>query len=135
MTAAPLYEMRYSETHEWAKPADGQAIVVGITDFAVKELQDLVFITLPKPATRVERGKRFGEIESVKAVVDLFSPVNGTVTEVNAALERDLAPLADDPFGKGWMIKVRPEAATMADALAGLMDAEAYQKFIADKHH
>lgn len=131
---APVYEVRYLESHEWAKIEDGN-IVVGITDFAVKELQDLVFITLPKPGTRVERGKRFGEIESVKAVVDLFSPVNGTVVAVNDALERDLAILSNDPFGAGWMIKVKPDAPTPQEALAGLMDAEAYEKVKAAGHH
>ena len=126
--------LRYAESHEWAK-VDGDVVVVGITDFAVKELQDLVFITLPKVGTKVERGKRFGEIESVKAVVDLFSPVAGTVTAVNDALERDLGVLAADPFGKGWMIKVKPDAATPQEALAGLMDGEAYEKVKAAGHH
>jgi glycine cleavage system H protein len=129
----PSYDVRYTESHEWAKREDG-AILVGITAFAVKELQDLVFITLPKPGTRAERGKRFGEIESVKAVVDLFSPVTGTITAVNESLERDLAILAEDPFVRGWMIRVKPDA-TPEDALAGLMDGEAYEKHTAGGHH
>jgi glycine cleavage system H protein len=130
---SPLYDVRYTESHEWAKSVDGE-ILVGITDFAVKELQDLVFITLPRPGSAVERGKRFGEIESVKAVVDLFSPVTGTISAVNDALEKDLDLLAQDPFGKGWMIRVKP-AGTVEDALAGLMDGEAYSKHTANEHH
>jgi glycine cleavage system H protein len=124
----------YLETHEWARP-DGSEVLVGITDFAVKELQDLVFITLPRPGTRVERGKRFGEIESVKAVVDLFSPIDGTITAVNSALEKDLAPLAGDPFGAGWMIRVRPDAPSPEAALSGLLDADAYAKHTASGGH
>jgi glycine cleavage system H protein len=130
----PIYEMRYTESHEWAKPVNGD-VLVGITAFAVKELQDLVFITLPKPGAKAERGKRFGEIESVKAVVDLFSPVDGVIVGVNEALERDLELLAKDPYGEGWMIRVKPAAATPADALAGLMDEEAYAKHTASQHH
>ena len=130
----PVYDVRYLESHEWAK-VDDSLVAVGITDFAVKELQDLVFITLPKAGTKVERGKRFGEIESVKAVVDLFSPVSGTVAAMNDALERDLGILSADPFGKGWMIKVKPDAPTPQEALAGLMDGEAYEKVKAAGHH
>ena len=77
--------LKYTETHEWAKQ-DGSAVVIGITDFAVQSLQDLVFIDLPKVGAKVEKGKRFGEIESVKAVSDLNSPVTGQVTAVNDGL-------------------------------------------------
>jgi glycine cleavage system H protein len=130
----PRSALKFLETHEWAK-ADGEDIVVGISDFAVKELQDLVFISLPKPGTRVERGKRFGEIESVKAVSDLFSPVTGRVVAANGALEKDLAPLAQDPYGAGWLIRVKPDEESVEEALAGLMDSEAYSKHTADPHH
>ncbi len=126
--------LKFLETHEWAR-ADGDEIVVGISEFAVKELQDLVFISLPRAGARVERGKRFGEIESVKAVADLFSPVTGTIAAVNEALEKDLAPLASDPYGAGWLIRVRPDAGTAEEALAGLMDAEAYEKHTASGRH
>lgn len=130
---SPTPDVRYTESHEWAKQ-DGGEIVVGITAFAVKELQDLVFITLPKPGTKVQRGKRFGEIESVKAVVDLFSPVDGAIAKVNDALDRDLDILANDPFGAGWMIRVKPEG-TVEEAMAGLMDGEGYGKHTASSHH
>src|SRR5438105_11099665 len=110
-------ELKNTDTHEWAKQ-DGGAVVVGIPDFAVQQLQDLVFIDLPKPGTRVEKGKRFGEIESVKAVSDLVSPVSGEITAVNEALLKSLDALGSDPYGAGWMIKVKSDA---ADALAGLL--------------
>src|SRR5258706_15251391 len=101
---APTYDVRYTESHEWAKRDDAE-IVVGITAFAVKELQDLVFITLPKPGAKVQRGKRFGEIESVKAVVDLFSPVDGAITAVKHALGKDFRSPPKDPYGAGGVIR------------------------------
>ena len=126
-------DYRYTQSHEWAK-ADGGDVVVGITDFAVKELQDLIFITLPKLGARVSRGKRFGEIESVKAVVDLYSPVDGVVTAVNAAVDKDVQVVAGDPFAAGWMIRVKPDAAP-AEAMSGLLDGDAYAKHTAAGGH
>ncbi len=134
MTIVPPPDVRYSESHEWARlDEDGKTVAVGITDFAVKELQDLVFITLPKPGTKVARGQRFGEIESVKAVSDLIAPVDGEVLAVNGALEGKLEVLAQDPYGAGWMIQVR--TAGGPEVLAGLMDAEAYARFTREAGH
>ena len=124
-----LSQYRYLPSHEWASP-DGAEISVGITDFAVKELQDLVFITLPKVGSRVSRGKRMGEVESVKAVVDLYSPVDGTVTAMNTAVDKDVQVVAGDPFGSGWMIRVKPDA-SVAEAMNGLLDGAAYAKHTA----
>src|SRR5688572_3863372 len=93
--------LKYSETHEWAR-VDAGKVVVGITKFAVEQLQDLVFIELPQAGSRVEKGKRFGEIESVKAVSDLISPVTGEVVAVNEALRKSLDPLTKDAYGEGW---------------------------------
>ena len=124
--------LKYSESHEWAK-ADGATVLVGITDFAVHQLQDLVFIDLPKPGTRVEKGKRFGEIESVKAVSDLIAPVGGEVAAVNEALRRSLDALGTDAYGAGWMIKVKAEGG--AGALEGLLDAAGYEKVTAEGGH
>jgi len=125
-------ELRYTESHEWAKVAeDGATVLVGITDFAVHQLQDLVFIDLPKPGTRVERGKRFGEIESVKAVSDLVAPVTGEVLASNDALQKNLDPLAKDAYGAGWLLKVRPESSPVS-AVEGLLDAAAYEKVTAE---
>ena len=120
-------ELRYTNTHEWAKAADGE-VLVGITEFAIEQLHDLVFLNLPKPNTRVERGKRFGEIESVKAVAELFSPVTGTVTAANDALATDLERLAKDAYGAGWLIRVKPDTPSVAEALAGLLDPAEYAK-------
>lgn len=117
---------RYLESHEWARQ-DGDVIVVGITDFAVKHLTDLVYIDLPDVGESIEKGGRFGEIESVKAVSDLNSPIAGEIVEVNAELADNLDRVAQDPFGAGWMIKVRPAD---KDPLAGMLDAAAYQKVI-----
>jgi glycine cleavage system H protein len=126
-------DLKYSETHEWARP-DGAEVVVGITTFAVEQLQDLVFIELPQPGAKVERGKRFGEIESVKAVSDLNSPVSGTIVAVNDALRKSLDPLTKDAHGGGWLIRVKPDGA-LDQALAGLLDAAAYGKLAAEGHH
>lgn len=117
---------RYLKSHEWAR-LDGGLVTVGITDFAVAELSDLVFVDLPSPGTKIERGKRFGEIESVKAVSDLYAPVSGEIVEVNEALADEVDAIHDDPFGKGWMIKIKPSA---ADPLAGLLTAQEYEKQI-----
>ncbi|HVY62214.1 MAG TPA: glycine cleavage system protein GcvH [Planctomycetota bacterium] len=122
--------LKYSETHEWAR-LDGAEVVVGITDFAVHQLQDLVFIDLPKPGAKCEKGKRFGEIESVKAVSDLVAPVSGEVTAVNDSLLKSLDPLTADAYS-AWMIKVKPSA---ADPLAGMLDAAAYEKVTAEGGH
>jgi glycine cleavage system H protein len=122
-------DRRYLETHEWAKK-DGGLVVVGISDFAVKHLTDLVYISLPTVGDPVARGERFGEIESVKAVSDLNSPVSGEVVEVNSGLADELDRIANDPYGDGWMIKVRT-----SDSLDPLLDARAYQKVTEEESH
>ncbi len=123
--------LKYTEYHEWAKQ-DGASILIGITDFAVQSLQDLVFIDLPKVGAKVEKGKRFGEIESVKAVSDLIAPISGEVTAVNDGLLKSLDPLTSDAYGAGWMIKVAPAGGA---SLEGLLDAAAYEKVAAAGHH
>ncbi|RMH03221.1 MAG: glycine cleavage system protein GcvH [Planctomycetota bacterium] len=116
----------YSSTHEWVR-LDGDTAVIGITDFAVEQLGELVFLDLPEPGGRVQRGEAFGEVESVKAVSDLNSPVDGEILEVNAALTEDLGPLQNDPFESGWLLRVKVAG---PDALAGLADAAAYEKLV-----
>ena len=113
----------YQDTHEWAK-LDGNVVTVGITQHAVEELTDLVYIELPEPGKEVKRGEAFGEIESVKAVSDLVSPVHGTVVEVHADLEDDLDLVGNDPYGEGWMVKVQ---VADASAIEGLMSAAEYE--------
>ena len=124
-------DRKYLDSHEWAK-LEGDLIVVGITDFAVNELcngneGDLVYCDLPEADRLVEAGETFGEIESVKAVADLSSPVAGTVIENNAAIEDHLEILSEDPWKKGWMIRIKPNSTK----LDGLMDAAAYDEFVA----
>ena len=123
-------ELHYLESHEWVG-RDGDAAVVGITDFAVNQLTDLVYVDLPKPGSTVTRGETFGEVESVKAVSDLYSPVTGEVLEVNSALEDAIEPLADDPFGAGWLMKVKPTD----DSTDGLLDRAAYEQHCESADH
>lgn len=119
-------ELRYTSDHEWAKNEDGVAIV-GITDYAQGELGDVVFVELPEVGSQVEKGASFGTIEAVKAVADLFSPVSGEVVEVNALLEDAPETVNKDPYGDGWMVKIKMSDPAEFD---GLMDAEAYEKLI-----
>jgi glycine cleavage system H protein len=97
--------LKYLDTHEYARVADN-VVVIGITDFAVDQMGDIVFLELPEVDSAVERGETFGTIESVKAVEDLHSPVSGTVVERNDALLDAPEQIADDPYGDGWLIKV-----------------------------
>jgi glycine cleavage system H protein len=126
-------ELLYAETHEWVAVADengAKVATVGITDFAVKQLTDLVYMELPQVGRAVSAGKEFGEVESVKAVSPLYSPVDGEVIAVNAELPNRLETLNEDPFGQGWVIKVKLSDET---ALGKLMDHAAYQKQCADQ--
>lgn len=118
----------YQESHEWAK-LQGDLVLVGITDFAVEQLGELVYLDLPQPGRRLRRGESFGEVESVKAVSDLYAPVDGEVVQVNGELVNHLEALQKDPFGAGWLVQVR--APDPAQALAGLLDAAAYESLVA----
>jgi len=121
-------DLRYAKTHEWARFDAGAAVVtMGITDFAIEQLGDIVFLELPKVGARVTRDTPLGAIESVKAAVDLFAPVVGEVVEVNAPLADNFETLARDPYGQGWMVKIRVAA---ADALSGLLSPEEYRKHL-----
>ena len=101
-----LKSLRYSPTHEWAS-LEGEVVTVGISRFAVDQLTDLIVIVLPAVGTSVTEGKRFGEVESVKAVSDLYSPVSGEVVEVNPELESNPALVNTDPYNAGWLFKVK----------------------------
>jgi glycine cleavage system H protein len=125
-----LGSLRYAKTHEWLHVA-GDVGTIGITDFAVKELTDLVYIDLPKVGRTLTAGDVFGEVESVKAVSDLYAPVSGEVIEVNANLRNDLDALSQDPFGRGWLMKVRLNNPAEAGKL---MDQATYQKDCATGH-
>jgi len=120
-------QLRYCESHEWAYVADESSGIatIGISAFAVAELTDLVFMALPKMGQTVTAGSEFGEVESVKAVSPLYSPVSGTVVEVHSALVDKLDSLNVDPYDEGWIIKVK-----MSDPseLNRLLNWDAYQK-------
>lgn len=122
-------EYRYTNQHEWVR-VDGDVATMGITDYAQHELGDVVFVELPKKGAKVTAGKSFGTVESVKAVSEIYAPVSGEVVEVNADLQNTPEKINSDPHGAAWLIKVR--LANPAE-LNSLMDATAYEKFIADK--
>lgn len=117
-------DRRYTETHEWAKVED-DLVRVGITSFAAEQLGDVIYLDLPEAGTSVRQGEPFGEIESVKAVSDLISPVSGEVREVNEPLMDDLDTVSEDPWEAGWMIVVAPDNPSELEAL---MDAASYAK-------
>ena len=128
-----LEELLYADTHEWVLVEDQDAAkiaTVGISKFAVEQLTDLVYIELPSVGTETQSGKEFGEVESVKAVSPLYSPVDGEVVEVNESLKDALETLNDDAYDGGWMIKVR-----LSDeaSLSKLFDHAAYEKQCADE--
>jgi glycine cleavage system H protein len=125
-------KLKYTKTHEWAS-LDGNVVTVGITKFAADQLTDITYIELPDVGDHVFKGQEFGNVETVKAVSDLYAPVDGEVIEVNGPLEEDPAPLKDDPFGKGWLIKVRVDKP--AKDTDHLMDLAAYTKQIESEAH
>jgi glycine cleavage system H protein len=121
-------DLGYTDEHEYVRGSgDGSIVQVGITDYAQGELGDVVYVELPKVGASFARKDVFGTIEAVKAVSELYAPVAGTVTEVNAALEADPALVNRDPYGAGWMIKLRAKDPA---ELAQLLDSEAYKKHI-----
>ncbi|TWT77480.1 Glycine cleavage system H protein [Posidoniimonas polymericola] len=117
-------DLRYAKTHEWISVTDGVA-TMGISAFAVEALTDLVFIELPKVGATVEKEHSFCEIESVKAVSDVYAPVSGEVIEVNEPLADALERFSDDPYGEGWIAKIKMSDPSQAEQL---MDFATYQK-------
>lgn len=124
---------RYLESHEWGRlEADG-TVSVGITDFAVDQLNDLTFVDLPEVGDKATKGEAFGEIESVKAVSDLISPVSGEIVAVNNGVEDDdFSALKKDAFGAGWLIKIKPDN---ADELSEAKTLADYEKQLEDEAH
>ena len=118
--------LRYAKSHEWAV-LEGDLCIIGITKFAIDQLTDVVYIELPEVGDHVFLGESFGEIESVKAVSDLFSPLGGKVVEINAEAKSNPELVNKDPYGKGWLIRVELSDPGQA---RGLMDAAAYQRLI-----
>lgn len=123
-------ELRFTADHEWVRESDEpQVVEVGITDYAQGELGDVVFVELPKTGASYTQKAVFGTIEAVKAVSELYAPVGGTILETNKALEQDPALVNRDPYGQGWMIKVK---ITNTKELEGLLRADAYAKHIGE---
>ena len=122
-------QLLYAKTHEWVRvetdDSGAKTATVGLSAFALEALTDLVYIELPEVGGRVEAGKPFGEVESVKAVSDLYSPVDGEVIEINTGVADRLEHLADDPYQDGWLVKIK---ITDESGLAHLLDYAAYQK-------
>jgi glycine cleavage system H protein len=121
-------EYRYTKQHEWVG-VSGDVATIGITDYAQRELGDVVFAELPKVGVKVESGKSFGTVESVKAVSEIYSPVSGEVTEINGELQNTPEKINTDPHGSAWLIRVK--LANPAE-VKGLMDAAGYEAFIAE---
>jgi glycine cleavage system H protein len=127
-------ELFFTKTHEWVHVATGpggaKIATVGISAFALEALTDLVFIELPPVGRRVEAGRPFGEVESVKAVSDLYSPVDGEIVEANSAVADRLDRMAEDPYGANWLVKIK----VSGDAKPGtLLSYEEYQKQCAEE--
>jgi len=125
-------DRKYTESHEWAK-LEGDTVLIGITDFAVEELSsgnegDLVYCDLPEVGRVLDAGETFGEIESVKAVADLNSPVAGEVLEINGEIEEHLEVLSQDPWERGWLIRIKPATRS----LEHLKDAAEYESLLAE---
>jgi glycine cleavage system H protein len=121
-------DLKYTKDHEWIK-FDGNVGTIGITDFAQKELGDIVYIEVESEGFEVEEGESFGTIEAVKTVSDLFMPVSGKILEFNEALEGEPELVNSDPYGDGWILKVELKEGAAAD---GLLSAEDYQNLIAE---
>jgi glycine cleavage system H protein len=122
-------DLRYTKDHEWARK-DGGQIVVGITQHAVEQLGDITLVTLPEVGTTITRGDAFGDIDSVKAVSELFAPVSGKITAKNEDLEASPELVNESPYGKGWLVKIEPSEASELDEL---LDAAAYRELTADR--
>ena len=119
--------LKYTKSHEWTRLDEGNLVTIGITDYAVQQLGDIVFLDLPKVGAKATEGQPIGVIESVKAAVDLYSPVSGEVVEVNSTLANDFDALTKDPYGNGWMAKIK---VANAGVLQGLLSATDYQKLV-----
>ena len=116
--------LRYADSHEWIDPASPDAASVGVSDHAQEELTDVVYLELPQVGATVSKGDPIAVIESVKAANDIYAPVSGEIVEINEALSEDPAPVNSDPYGAGWIFKIKVSDSGELDSL---MDAEAYR--------
>ena len=122
-------DLRYAEDHEWTK-SDNDRIRIGISDYAQDQLGDIVFVELPRPGDSFERGAQFGTVESVKTVAELYIPMGGEILAVNKALEESPELVNKDPYGKGWMIELKPGDPAELDLL---MPRDAYIRMLKEK--
>jgi glycine cleavage system H protein len=127
-----LDELFYTKEHEWAKE-EGPVVVVGITDYAAKTLNDVVYVTFPKLNATVKQFKSMGTVESIKAVSELYSPVSGTVVKVNQALESHPELINKSPYGEGWLVELRPE--NFESERKVLLDPKAYASHVESLIH
>ncbi|HDO21009.1 MAG TPA: glycine cleavage system protein GcvH [Candidatus Bathyarchaeota archaeon] len=125
-------ELYYTKDHEWVKIVEEEAII-GITDYAQKELRDIVYVDLPEMGRKVKQGEKLCEVESVKAVSEIYSPVSGEVVEVNERLEDSPELINQDPYGDGWIAKLKPE--NLEGDVKNLMNAEEYAEYIKSLEH
>ena len=116
-------DRRYSKEHEWALVEESGTVLIGISEFAQAELGDVVYVELPKVGTQVTQGGPIGEIESVKAVSDLFSPVSGEIVEVNEAVKENSELVNESPYENGWLVRIKPDDPAQLDTL---LDATQY---------
>ena len=119
--------LRYTKDHEWVRLEDGQTAIIGITDYAQGELGDIVYVEVETIGKKLEAGAVFGTVEAVKTVSDLFLPVTGTVEELNPELAQSPDLVNTDPYGRGWMIKLKVEDPA---AISNLLDADAYAALV-----
>lgn len=124
-------DLRYTEAHEWVRDQGDGIVRIGITDHAQSQLGDIVFVSLPAVGEVLASGAAVGEVESTKSVSDLYAPVAGTVTAVNAELDTKPELINSGPYAEGWMIDVRVDG-DAADVLSGLLDAAAYADLVGD---
>ena len=120
-------ELMYTKEHEWAKE-EGGVVRIGITDYAAKTLNDVVYVTSPKVNDKVEQMKTMGTVESIKAVSEVFSPISGTVTKINTQLDSHPELVNKSPYGDGWLVEVKPS--NYASEKKALLDAKAYAAYI-----
>jgi glycine cleavage system H protein len=125
-------DLKFAKTHEWVRPEADGVLTVGVSSYAVEALTDLVFMQLPAVGRKVKAGESFGEIESVKAVSDLYAPISGEIVEVNSALPGTLETLGKDPYGEGWVARIKPDNPAELD---GLLDRTAYDALVGSQPH
>jgi len=125
-------DLKFAKTHEWVRSEGNGVHTVGISSYAVEALTDLVFMQLPAVGKKFKAGESFGEIESVKAVSDLYAPISGEIVEVNTALPGKLETLGADPYGEGWVVRIKADNPTELDIL---LDRGAYESLVGSQPH